>query len=152
MDNIRGPWSFEEATSFLNNHRSPIRVAFNDVNNIPAVVSLWFQYIDGRFYCVTHRKSWVIKCLERNDLVGFEVATNEPPYRGVRGRAQATLFHEGAGEQLEQLIRRYLGKTDSTLAKWLLSRKEDELIIQLEPLGLSSWDYTERMGDAVMVG
>ena len=46
---------------------------------------------------------------------------------------------------LRQMLERYLGGTTSKLARWLLSRAEDEVLITIEPLRLFSWDYRERM-------
>ena len=46
---------------------------------------------------------------------------------------------------LEQLLGRYLGGHDSALAKWLLSRSEDEVLITISPRRWFSWDYRERM-------
>ena len=57
----------------------------------------------------------------------------------------ATLISEGAGDVLNQVIDRYLGETNSSLAQWLLSRVDDEVIIRVEPQRFFSWDYRNRM-------
>ena len=46
------------------------------------------------------------------------------------------------------MLHRYLGGADSRLAQWLLSRRDDEILISIEPRRLFSWDYRERMQDA----
>ena len=54
----------------------------------------------------------------------------------------------GGAAMLERLLQRYLGGIDSTLAQWLLSRSEGELLITLTPRRLFSWDYRQRMAEA----
>ena len=55
---------------------------------------------------------------------------------------------ERGEEILRALCERYLGGTDSGLARFLLGRVDRETAIALEPRTLVSWDYRERMGDA----
>jgi len=89
----------------------------------------------------------MVALLRANGRVGFEVATNDPPYFGVRGQADASLSDSGGAAMLRRLLERYLGGVDSPLAKWLLSRSEDELLITVTPRRLFSWDYRQRMGE-----
>ena len=35
----------------------------------------------------------------------------------------------------------------SQVGRWLLSRREQEVVIKIEPQRLFSWDYRERMAD-----
>ena len=71
---------------------------------------------------------------------------NEPPYRGVRGQGRAHLLPEAGAARLEVLLDRYLGDRESNLARWLLSRAEDEVAIRIEPSWLTAWDFSARMG------
>ena len=52
-------------------------------------------------------------------------------------------------EFLRTLIARYLKDSSSGLAKLLLARVETETAIAIEPQALFSWDYRERMSDAL---
>ena len=79
----------------------------------------------------------------------FEIAPNEPPYWGVRGRATASLEPEGASALLRRLLDRYLGSADSSLGQFLLARAEEELVVRLRPSRIASWDYSGRMQDAL---
>ncbi len=85
--------------------------------------------------------------LRRNPRVGFEVAPNEPPYHGVRGQGDAALRPLADSPLLDQLIHKYLEGTQSRVAQWLLSRRDEELIIEISPTAVFSWDYRERMAD-----
>ncbi len=146
---IRGPWSEPEIDDFLQSASYPMRLACVAEDGFPRVVSLWYRYQGGRILAVTHRDSALARLLRRNGRVGFEVAPNEPPYHGVRGQGGATLEPLDGRDTLQQLLQRYLGGTDSSLAEWLLSRSAEEVLITIELSRLYCWDYRERMADAV---
>jgi len=144
---LKGPWTHAQVHDYLTTCVFPLRLACVAGDGFPRVVSVWYHYSDGSFYCVSHRASQLIALLRESDRVGFEVAPNEPPYHGVRGQGLATLSDEGAGEALEHLLQRYLGSGNSSLGEWLLSRREEEILIRIQPQRLFSWDYRERMTD-----
>jgi len=142
---LKGPWDRAAVREFLVAATCPLRLACIGTDGFPRVVSLWYRYADGRFYAVSHRDSHLVRLLGACDRVGFEVSLNDPPYRGVRGQGIASLAAGAGGSELETLLERYLGGTESDLARWLLSRREEETLIVVEPQRLSSWDYTARM-------
>ncbi|MEP5837487.1 MAG: pyridoxamine 5'-phosphate oxidase family protein [Marinobacter sp.] len=145
--NFKGPWNSEQTAEFLQQARIPLRLACVGTDGFPRVVSLWYRYEQGHFYCVTHRDSKIAAVLQGNNKVGFEVAPNEPPYHGIRGQGLATLLTEGAEETLRQHLQDYLGGSSSSLAQWLLSRAEEELLIRVEAQRVFTWDYRERMAN-----
>ena len=98
--------------------------------------------------CATSRDADVVRYLESNDGVAFEVSTNEPPYRGVRGNGTATLVPDRGKALLRSLLDRYLGGTDSALARRLLDPEREEVEIRVDPGRVHSWDYAGRMRDA----
>jgi len=69
------------------------------------------------------------------------------PYRGVRGQARATIHPDRSTIVLQSLIDRYLENRESPLAKWLLSRADNEVAIKLEILRYQSWDFSNRMAN-----
>lgn len=142
----RSAWSGERVRAFLSEYRAPLRLAVNGRSGHPLLCSLWFRLDADRILCATKRDAQIARCLERDPRCGFELAPNEPPYCGVRGRGRATLETEGAAELLGELIDRYLGGRDSKLARWLLANAEDEVAIAITPDWLTAWDYSERMG------
>ena len=144
---IRGPWSESQIEECLQESVFPLRIAISAADGFPRVVSVWFKYQQSRFYCVSHRDSHLVSMLRDNEKVGFEVSPNRPPYYGVRGQGIAELTDEGAGDVLEQLLQRYLGGSESSLGNWLLSRRDEEVLISIEPQRLFSWDYRQRMGE-----
>jgi nitroimidazol reductase NimA-like FMN-containing flavoprotein (pyridoxamine 5'-phosphate oxidase superfamily) len=144
----RGPWSFAEIEAFLQKAVYPMRLACVGADGYPRVVSVWFRHEHGMLYCVSHRESSLVALLRKNDRVGFEIAPNEPPYHGVRGQGRATLQALEDDETLRVLLERFLGGVDSKLARWLLSRSDEEELISIQPSRWFSWDYRERMEDS----
>ncbi len=147
MCRLNGVWSRQQVDAFLGGACIPLRLGCVGSDGFPRVVSLWFLYQGGIIHCVTHRNSRLAVILRRQQKVGFEVAPNEPPYFGVRGQGMVSVSPLGDADTLEILLERYLGGLDNRLARWLLSRRDEELLIRLEPLRMYSWDYRKRMKD-----
>jgi hypothetical protein len=110
------------------------------------MLSLWYQYRDGAFHCATGADADVVRYLSADPGVSFEVSDNDPPYKGVRGAGTATV-EDGGKDQLETLLKRYLGGTDNDLADRLLDANREEVRIRIEPTKLYTWDFTDRMAD-----
>jgi hypothetical protein len=146
---LRGPWSAEQALAFLEAERSPIRIALTGESGFPLVVSLWYRVAEDAIWCATGADTLVARRLREDPRVGFEISVNDPPYMGVRAQARVELDPVQGPAQLEALITRYLGDTDSDLARWLLSRADNEVALRLRPHWLVSWDFEDRMKDAV---
>lgn len=142
---INGPWSREEVATYLDETVIPMRLACNREDGFPLVASHWFVRKGDVLWCAVHGGSVMARRLASDPSCGFEVSGDLPPYYGVRGRAQAQLIGSSGSTILGELIDRYLGRRDSTLAQWLLGRAEGELAVRLEPLKLFTWDYRERM-------
>jgi hypothetical protein len=87
----------------------------------------------------------MVKTLRKDPKIGFEVATNEYPYHGVRGKANITLLEDSAEDILEKVIGKYLRGSNKNLSDWLMSRKADEYAIKISPITLNSWDFSARM-------
>ena len=145
---IRGPWDREAVEAFLDGHLAPLRVSVPLASGYPLLCSLWFQRDGARLLCATKASAGVARALTRDPRCAFELAPNEPPYYGVRGRARAAVERTGAVELLRTLIDRYLGDSDPALARWLLDNADDEVILALEVERISSWDYRQRMAGA----
>lgn len=144
--NKSSAWNESEVRSYLTNSTMPMRIA-TSTDGYPTLCSVWYLLDDqeGDLLCVSHENSQLVTDLMANKKCAFEIAPNDPPYQGVRGKATATLTKDDAGDVLPVLIERYLGNADSGIAKWLLGRIEEEYVIRLEPVRITSWDYSERM-------
>ena len=143
-----GPWSEKQVRDFLAETCIPMRLAANTSSGYPVVLSLWFLPAKDDLLAAVHQSARIVKRLQDDPRCAFEIAPNQPPYRGVRGQANAILEPNGARALLERLLKRYLGSTDSSLGRFLLGRADEELVVRLRPIRIASWDYTERMEDA----
>ncbi|MEH6592088.1 MAG: pyridoxamine 5'-phosphate oxidase family protein [Halioglobus sp.] len=146
---IKGPWEVDQMEAFVRASTLPIRLACVGSDGFPRVVSLWQQYHEGTFHCVTHKSAQLVKLLQARPQVGFEIAGDTPPYRGVRGQGTALITPLSDDSTLKDMISRYVGGTESKFSKWLLSRSDEELLITITPHRIFSWDYTERMAEVV---
>lgn len=146
---LSGPWNRDRVQAYLAETCIPMRLAANTDTGFPIVLSLWFLAEEDELLAVVHRDARIAKRLKADARCAFEIAPDEPPYRGVRGQATATLDPDGAAALLERLLERYLSSTDSSLGRFLLARADEELIVRLRPNWMASWDYSRRMEDAV---
>lgn len=130
---------------YLKKVEIPLRLSCISTSGWPVVLSLWYLFEEGHLFCATPQRAKVVTYLMKEPRCGFEVASDQPPYCGVRGSALATIEQEGGLEVLERLLERYVGGIDNPLAKKLLDRQEPEVAIRLEPLTYHSWNFTKRM-------
>ncbi len=98
MDNLsrKSAWNQKQLKEFLVSSKIPMRVSVLD-GDYPLVCSVWFEYLDGKLVIVSHRESKLAKVLVSQRKCGFEIASNNPPYRGVRGKADV-LYELGNSE------------------------------------------------------
>ena len=138
-------WRQTEIERFLQDTIIPVRLAFLAADGEPLIISLWYAYRDGCIYCASQQDARVIQHLRSSAAVAFEVAGDQPPYRGVRGQGRATLDAANGGDVLQNLVDRYLGDRDTEFARWLLGRADKEVAIVIRPDWVTSWDFSSRM-------
>ena len=144
---VDSAWPAKELEDFLTTFKSPMRLAVVNSSGFPLICSLWFAYEEGRLLCATTRQAKIVDCILANPKCGFELAPNDPPYFGVRGRGVATISSDGSMDLLGNLVDRYLGSRETKFATWLLSRSDDEATIEIDIRWMTSWDYRKRMSD-----
>jgi nitroimidazol reductase NimA-like FMN-containing flavoprotein (pyridoxamine 5'-phosphate oxidase superfamily) len=145
--NLTGAWDRAGVDDFLTT-AIPVRLSCRTPAGHLWMLSLWYLWEDGSLWCATGADADVVRYLRADDEVAFEVSTNDPPYRGVRGRGHATIEPDDEKAMLRRLLTRYLGGTDSPLAERLLDPAREEVRIRVDPVRLHSWDYSRRMSDA----
>jgi nitroimidazol reductase NimA-like FMN-containing flavoprotein (pyridoxamine 5'-phosphate oxidase superfamily) len=143
--NRNSAWSKSEIFRYFDKAITPIRVSCIDTDGYPIICSLWFIHLDGVLWSASHKNAHIIKTLSNNTKVAFEVASNEYPYHGVRGKADVMLLKDDQDDILEKVIDKYLQGSNKELSSWLLSRKKDEYAIKISPITLNSWDFSQRM-------
>lgn len=130
---------------YLSKTRIPLRLSCRTISGWPFVLSLWYLYQDGLLYCATQADARVVSYLENEPRCGYEIAADLPPYCGIRGQAKARIDQKIGGEILEGLLLRYLGGTESRLARELLKNADNEVALVLDPVNCFSWDFSQRM-------
>jgi len=145
MTAYRGPWSREQVEGYLADATIPLRLACRTPGGRLWQIPLWFAFRDGEFRCATSASADVVEFVAEDSHVAFDVSTNEMPYRGVRGNGQARIEPDEGKALLGELLQRYLGGTESPLARQLLDPDRAEVRLRIEPDRLVSWDFSERM-------
>ncbi|TKX84869.1 pyridoxamine 5'-phosphate oxidase family protein [Halorubrum sp. SS5] len=156
-----GPWDRDRVDEYLAAARVPVRLGCRTPSDRPWIVSLWFAWDPdaggdpvgdggpeahaGAIRCATSASADLVEFVEHDDHVSFDVSTNDPPYKGVRGRGRATVVPDEDKRLLRSLLTKYLGGTDNPTAERLLRPERDEVEIRIEPERLHAWDYSERM-------
>lgn len=145
MTAFGGSWSESEVRRYLEATTVPIRLACHRRDGTPWIVTLWYRYRDGVLECSTSADADLVRFLRGDTSVGFDVSTNEPPYRGIRGNGTVVVDPDDDKTVLRDLVGRYLGTDESSLARWLLSDDREEVRIEIRPDRIYSWDYSKRM-------
>jgi hypothetical protein len=147
----RSAWDAAGIADYLQAQCTPLRLSVVH-RDAPLICSLWYLYEDGHLWCATQADALVARAVGSDAPCGFEIANNDPPYRGVRGQGKVVVHEQGGLEMLERLVRRYLGSTKTGFAQWLLNRDEAEVALSIKPGWITAWDYGARMSDAVKTG
>jgi nitroimidazol reductase NimA-like FMN-containing flavoprotein (pyridoxamine 5'-phosphate oxidase superfamily) len=135
-----------QVEDFLQSAIIPVRIATAGRSG-PLVQSMWFVWDEATLWCATQSDALITRRLSADPRCGFEVAGDAQPYRGVRGQGIARVEPGLGPSVLGRLIDRYLGSTQSGLARWLLARSEHEVALAIRPQHLATWDYSARMRD-----
>ena len=164
---VTGAWSEAEAGAFLDEARVPIRLACHTPSGHLWMLSLWYAWVDDavedadggdaaeegkenatpELRCATSADADVVAYLRNDPAVAFEVSTNDPPYRGVRGHGTVRIDPDTDKALLRSLFDRYLGGTDNRLGDRLLDPDREEVRLRIDPERLHSWDFSGRMRD-----
>lgn len=147
MPTWTGAWSDAEAETYLRDATVPIRLACRTPPGGLWMLSLWYVYRDGSFHCATRADADIVRYLEADPEIAFEVSENEPPYRGVRGSGTVSIAPDEDKTLLAELLTRYLGGTDNRTARRLLGGDREEVRIDIDPGRLYTWDFTKQMSD-----
>ena len=137
----------EKSSPMIPDMKIPIRLAFTKPQGIPSVISLWYVCVEEKIYCATQKTAKIVSHIQKNSLCGFEIARDNPPYKGTRGDGIAHIQSEKGNKILEILIKKYLGKKESTLTNFLRKNSKTEVAIEITPRTTFHYDYSKRMKD-----
>ncbi len=142
---VSSTWNPNQIEHFLRDTKLPARVSCITGDGYPHIMSLWYIFEEEYLFCSVQKKTLISKWLLNNPVCGFEIAGDNAPYMGVRGRGDATIIEAVDKPVLPVLVDKYLGGRTSALSRNLLSKKETELTLRIKPCWLTSWDYSKRM-------
>ena len=99
----------EELTKFL---RRPLTVSFTTIrpNGSPQVTPIWYEYADGRFYCMMGSETFKVRNIKQNPHVALCIATHDEPYKYVIAEGSAEITSEGLSERAYSISIRYRGE------------------------------------------
>jgi len=137
----------QKIEKFISDMKIPIRIAFMESADSPAVISLWYVCNNDKIYCATQKTAKIVSYLQKNPVCGFEIVADKPPYKGMRGKGTARILNETGKYVLDLLIGKYLGEKESTLSKFLRNNSKTEVAIEITPQKIFHYDYSERMKD-----
>jgi nitroimidazol reductase NimA-like FMN-containing flavoprotein (pyridoxamine 5'-phosphate oxidase superfamily) len=140
-----GPIGRDRLVELLDAEVVPLRLACVAPSGWPLVVALWFTRRGDELLCATQESSALVRALRHDPRAAFDVSLEQPPYRGVRGRAEVRIEPDAGLEVLRALLVRYLGTDESPFARRLLVRETPEVVLRLDPVEVSGWDYGRRM-------
>lgn len=129
----------------------PLRLACLTTSGWPMIVPLWFKFLNDRFYCATQENAKIISYLKKDNKCAFEISSQDPPYRGIRGQGKTIIKKELGIEILQTVIEKYLQNKNTDLTTYLIKRKEKEVAIEIIPIKIFYWDYTNRMKNIIKI-
>ena len=140
-----------EVNNFLESKLN-MQIATIDEEAYPMIQPTWFLYDnkESKIYTATQKTAKKVQNIRRNpDKIYFSIDDENYPYKGVKGRAVATIS-ENIQKNLpivEKINIKYLGTLEHPLAKMIIenTRNGTEVVIEITPKFFSAWDFGKAM-------
>jgi general stress protein 26 len=143
-----------EVKTFLenNNNKLNLQLATIDDEGYPNIQPVWFYFDKDseKIYVGTQKTTKKIQNIQRNpDKIYFSIDDENFPYKGVKGRAVASLSDDVSKNMkiVERINLKYLGTLEHPLAKMLMENTQNgtEIVVELTPTYFSAWDFGKAM-------
>jgi general stress protein 26 len=112
----------------------------------------WFLYNnkESKIYTATQKMAKKVQNIRRNpDKIYFSIDDENYPYKGVKGRAVATISEDIQKNLpiVEKIDIKYLGTLEHPLANMIIknTRSGTEVVIEITPKFFSAWDFGKAM-------
>ena len=145
------PVTETEVNIFLENKLN-VQIASIDEEGYPLIQPMWFLYDKetGKMYTCTPKTAKKVQNIRRNpDKIYFYIDDENYPYKGVKGRAVATISEDKQKNLpiMERINMKYLGTLEQPLSKMLMenTRNGIEVAIEITPKFFSAWDFGKAM-------
>jgi general stress protein 26 len=140
-----------EVNNFLES-RLNMQIATIDEEGYPMIQPTWFLYDnkESKIYTATQKMAKKVQNIRRNpDKIYFSIDDENYPYKGVKGRAVATISEDIQKNLpiVEKINIKYLGTIGHPLAKMIIenTRNGTEVVIEITPKFFSAWDFGKAM-------
>ena len=134
-----------EINDFLFSGKMNLFFGTIDEKNHPNIHPVWYIYENKKFYIATEKNSKKIKNIKQNKSVYFAIASEEIPFKGVRGKGVAKIIGdtEFNGKIVKKIISKYLGDFENHLAKEIVEEIKNgtEIVIEISPKYLSTTNF-----------
>ena len=139
-----------EVKKFLenNDNKLNLQLATIDEEGYPNIQPVWFYFDKDseKIYVGTQKTTKKIQNIQRNpDKIYFSIDDENFPYKGVKGRAVASLSDDVSKNMkiVERINLKYLGTLEHPLAKMLMENTQNgtEIVVELTPTYFSAWDF-----------
>jgi general stress protein 26 len=116
----------------------------------------WYYYdaSTNKLYIQTGKQSKKTINLTNNEMIYFCIDDQNPPYKGVRGKASVKI-HEDVNFNVpiaEKILIKYLRNLQHPGAQTLLAaqKKGQLVVLEISPIYYSAWDNSKQMGQTNM--
>jgi nitroimidazol reductase NimA-like FMN-containing flavoprotein (pyridoxamine 5'-phosphate oxidase superfamily) len=136
----------EEAERFLESKLN-LQLATIDEKGDPNIQPVWFYYDKGKgkLLIITSKLSKKTQNLKIRPTIYFSIDDQSPPYKGVKGKGNATIVEEPNRivPQAEKISMKYLGSLDHPSAKEMVDRSKngEGILVGNSPKFFSTWDF-----------
>jgi general stress protein 26 len=129
-----------------------MQIATIDEEGYPMIQPTWFLYDnkESKIYTATQKIAKKVQNIRRNpDKIYFSIDDENYPYKGVKGRAVATISEDIQKNLpiVEKINIKYLGTLEHPLAKMIIENTKSgaEVVIEINPKFFSAWDFGKAM-------
>jgi PPOX class probable F420-dependent enzyme len=139
----------DEAEKFLES-KLTLQLATIDEKGEPNIQPVWFYYDkeEGKLLIITSKVAKKTQNLKNRPTIYFSIDDENPPYKGVKGKGNATIVEEPNRivPQAEKISMKYLGTLDHPAAKEMAdrSRNGEGVLVAISPKFFSTWDFGKR--------
>jgi len=81
-----------EVDIFLSTSKTPLRLGTVDSKGDPMIHPVWFHYMKGKVYLMSHKDTRKVRNIRGKRTVYFSVDTDATPNKGVKGKGTAVLI------------------------------------------------------------
>ncbi|MEJ2260393.1 MAG: pyridoxamine 5'-phosphate oxidase family protein [Nitrosopumilaceae archaeon] len=138
--------SESQAKDFLSNSKLNLLLGTIDDKGEPNVHPVWYHYQDEKLYIETGKTAKKAQNIQNNSNVYFCIDDETIPYKGVRGKAKASVIDDVSTMLpiAEKIMTKYTGGLDNKVAQFLLDgvKSGASVILELEPRYLATWDHS----------